>query len=460
MSKVETQIYVCEQCGNEQTKWSGKCPVCGAWNSLTEVKFHKTKTGKEVKFTEGSLKELSKIKEENFFRIKTGILEFDRVMGGKENQGIVQGSVTLISGEPGIGKSTLILQVLGTLSKKGLTSLYLSGEESGEQIKLRADRLGISTENIFLLNETDVLLMDKVLAKEKIDLLVVDSIQTVENSNFENSAGSVTQIKESAAHLIKIAKSKNIPLFIVGHITKEGSIAGPKILEHLVDTVLYFEGERFHTFRILRVMKNRFGAVSEVGIFEMSDQGLLEIKNPSEVFLSKKSQKEGSAVAVTLEGTRPILAEVQTLITKTSFGYPKRTAGGYDLNRLQILIAVLSRALRIPLGNLDVYLNIAGGLKIKEPALDLAVCLSIISSYRKIKLKESLAVFGEVGLLGEIRNVSKAKERLKEVEKLGFKNAVVPSGVDFSSKSLKVIKVSNLEEALKYALSSTNFRSF
>jgi len=251
--------------------------------------------------------------------------------------------------------------------------------------------------------------------------------------------------------LIKVAKSKNIPAFIVGHITKEGNIAGPKILEHLVDTVLYFEGERFHTFRVLRVTKNRFGAVSEVGIFEMCDKGLQEIKNPSEIFVSKGEPKIGSVVAVTLEGTRPILAEVQTLITKTSFGYPKRTAGGYDLNRLQILIAVLNRALRIPLGALDVYLSIAGGLRIKEPALDLATCLSIISSYKKIKPKKGLAVFGEVGLLGEVRSISKAQERLKEVEKLGFTSCIVPQGVDYSSKSLEIIKVSNIDEAVTKA---------
>lgn len=454
MVKIKTSIYVCEQCGNEQTKWSGRCPVCGAWNSLSEMKFSKTKGSKDVKLDATTLKKLGEVKESPVSRIKTGISEFDRVMGGEIVSGIVPGSVTLLSGEPGIGKSTLILQVLGSLSSKGLKCLYLSGEESGEQIKIRADRLGIDTKNIYLLTETDVLFIDKVLTREKIDLVVVDSIQTVENSNFENSPGSITQIKESASYLIKVAKSKNIPAFIVGHITKEGNIAGPKILEHLVDTVLYFEGERFHTFRILRVQKNRFGAVSEVGIFEMSDKGLREIKNPSEVFVSNASSKIGSSVAVTLEGTRPILAEVQTLITKTSFGYPKRTASGYDLNRLQILIAVLSRALRIPLGALDVYLSIAGGLKVKEPATDLAVCLSIVSSYKKLKPKDGLAVFGEVGLLGEVRNVTKWEERLKEVEKLGFKCAIVPRGADFKSKSLEVIQAHTLEEAIKRGLSS------
>jgi len=445
-------IYICEQCGNEQTKWSGKCPACGAWNSLSEMKFNKAKGSKRVKLEEASLKKLDSIKEMPMLRIQTGISEFDRVMGGEKNKGIVLGSVTLISGEPGIGKSTLILQVLSSLSKRGLKCLYLSGEESEQQIKLRADRLGGETGNIFLLTETDVLLIDKVLAKEKIDLIVIDSIQTVENFNFENSAGSITQIKESASHLIKIAKTNNMPVFIVGHITKEGSIAGPKILEHLVDTVLYFEGERFHAFRILRTTKNRFGAVSEIGIFEMTDKGLLEIKNPSEVFLSKGSPQIGSAVTVVMEGTRPMLAEIQTLITKTNFGYPKRTAGGYDLNRLQILIAVLSRNLRIPLGTLDVYLNIVGGLKAKEPAMDLAVCLSIISSYRKAKPKEGMVVFGEVGLLGEIRKVSRSQERLKEIEKFGFKRCVVPVGVDYKSDTMEIIRVSNLEEFERKAL--------
>ncbi len=458
MPKTTTSIYVCEQCGNEQTKWSGRCPVCGAWNSLSEMKFSKSKAGKDLKLDATSLKKLGEVKDSPIQRIQTGISEFDRVMGGETSTpstgsgqaGIVLGSVTLISGEPGIGKSTLILQVLSSLSQKNLKCLYLSGEESEQQIKIRADRLGVDSKNIFLLTETNVLFIDKVIAKEKIDLVVIDSIQTVENSNFENSPGSITQIKESASYVIKIAKSKNIPVFIVGHITKEGSIAGPKILEHLVDTVLYFEGERFHTFRILRVIKNRFGAVSEVGIFEMTDKGLLEIKNPSEVFVSKEN-KVGSVVAVTLEGTRPLLAEVQTLITKTNFGYPKRTASGYDLNRLQILIAVLSRALRMPLGALDVYVSIAGGLKVREPATDLAVCLSIISSFKKVKPKESLAVFGEVGLLGEVRNISKTKERIKEVESLGFKQCIVPHLTDEKSDKLEIIKVSNLEEASQKA---------
>lgn len=445
-------LYICEKCGNEHTKWAGKCSFCGEWNSLSELKINKSSSPKNVKLEPSSLKQLSSVTENEIARIKTGINEFDRVMGGEKNKGVVPGSVSLISGEPGIGKSTLILQVLSSISKKGFKCLYLSGEESEQQIKIRAERLSAASDNIYIFTETDVLLIDKILVKEKMDFIVIDSIQTVENSAFENSAGSITQIRESASHLIKIAKKNNIPIFIVGHITKEGSIAGPKILEHLVDTVLYFEGDKFHAFRILKAIKNRFGAVSEIGIFEMTDSGLSEVKNPSEFFILNKTSQVGSSIAVILEGTRPILAEIQTLITKSSFGYPKRTAGGYDLNRLQILVAVLSRALRIPLGTLDVYLNIAGGLRVKEPALDLAVCLSIISSFRKKRIREGMAVFGEVGLLGEVRKVSKAHERLKEIEKLGFKYCIVPDGFNYKFDNLEIIKVSNLEEAAEKAL--------
>jgi DNA repair protein RadA/Sms len=452
MSKEKT-MYICESCGNETTKWAGKCPHCGDWNSLSEIKFKQTKSGKKApQIGKDTVQKLKDITETNFPRIETGISEFDRVMGGESFRGIVPGSVTLIAGEPGIGKSTLVLQILSELSKRDLKSLYLSGEESAQQIKIRSNRLKSNDENIFLLNETDVLILDKVMAKEKADLLVVDSIQTVENSNFENSPGSVTQIKESASYLIRLAKKNHIPLFIIGHITKGGTIAGPKILEHLVDTVLYFEGERFHSFRILRAIKNRFGAVSEIGVFEMRDNGLLEIKNPSEFFISSHKKEPGSSVAVTLEGTRPILAEIQTLISKTSYGYPKRTAGGYDLNRLQILIAVLSRALRVPLNNLDVYLNIAGGLKVKEPSLDLAVCISIISSYKKKKVHDKMAFIGEIGLLGELRPVSKTKERIKEAEKLGFDHVVVPKGTESISANIQIIEARNIAEAVSKSL--------
>jgi len=448
-------MYVCESCGYETSKWSGKCLSCGAWNTISEIKVRFNKKDKSnLVFDPNNIKKLSEIKEENFQRIKTGISEFDRVAGGEKEKGIVLGSVALIAGQPGIGKSTLILQILSELSKNNLKSLYLSGEESAQQIKLRADRLGANCDNILLLNEIDVLVLDKIITKEKIDLLVVDSIQTVENSNFENSPGSVTQIKESAAHLIRLAKKNHLPLIIVGHITKEGSIAGPKILEHLVDTVLYFEGERFHAFRLLRVIKNRFGAVSEIGVFEMKDSGLSEIKNPSEFFISFGQKEPGSAVAVTLEGTRPLLAEFQTLLSKTVYGYPKRTAGGYDLNRLQILIAVISRALRIPLGNLDVYMSVAGGLKIKEPASDLAVCLSIISAFHKKRINPKMAFFGEIGLLGEVRPVAKSSERIKEAEKLGFDYVIVAKGTKVVSDKIKVIEVSTIKEASEKTLES------
>lgn len=455
MAKMKnTTLYVCEQCGNEQTKWSGKCPSCGAWNSLSQIKVSSSKKSKRSDINLEEPKKLSEVEEIKEKRIPVGIAEFDRVMGGDVIKGIVPGSVTLIAGEPGIGKSTLILQVLSEMSKKGIKTLYLSGEESMQQIKLRGQRLLASMDNIFVVSETDVLLLDQQISKNNYGILVVDSIQTVENSDYENSAGSVTQIKEAASHLIKLAKENNIALFIVGHITKEGSIAGPKILEHLVDTVLYFEGERFHSFRILRVVKNRFGAISEIGVFEMTDKGLEEIKNPSEAFISKNSTEPGQSICVTVEGTRPLLAEVQTLITKTAFGYPKRTASGLDINRLNILIAVMMRSMNIPLSTLDVYTSVAGGLKIKEPASDLAICVSILSSYLKKRVHAKTAFFGEVSLLGEIRSVSKAKERIAEAEKLGFDHVVLAKGSGIKSSKLQIIEAADIREVSKIAFES------
>jgi DNA repair protein RadA/Sms len=449
-----TTLYVCEQCGNEQTKWSGKCPACGAWNSLSQIKISSSKKTKRSNLNLQEPQKLSEVLEIKEKRIPIGIKEFDRVMGGEDVKGIVPGSVTLVAGEPGIGKSTLILQVLSQMSKKGVKTLYLSGEESMQQIKMRGQRLGAFLENIFVVSETDVLALDSQVAKGDYGIIVIDSIQTVENSNYENSAGSVTQIKESASHLIKLAKENNIALFIVGHITKEGSIAGPKILEHLVDTVLYFEGERFHSFRILRVVKNRFGAISEIGVFEMTDKGLLEIQNPSSAFISKNAAEPGQAICVTVEGTRPLLAEVQTLITKTSFGYPKRTASGLDINRLNILIAVMMRSMNVPLSTLDVYTSVAGGLRIKEPASDLAICVSILSSYSKKKVHAGMAFFGEVSLLGEVRPVSKAKDRINEAEKLGFDHVVVAKGTGIKSSKLQVIEVIDIKGVAKIAFES------
>jgi DNA repair protein RadA/Sms len=409
MVKKNSTVYLCNNCGNEFSVWAGKCSACGEWNSLVEIKESKFKS---VDSAPLEIINLSDVVIGDGFRVKTGITEFDRVLGG----GIVPGSVILLGGEPGVGKSTLILQVADKVS----STIYVSAEESSAQIKLRADRLDISGQ-IKIVSESNI---DKVLAnvsKIKPGLLIIDSIQTVFTDSYNSTPGSIVQVRECGMLLQQYAKANNIPIIIIGHVTKEGNLAGPRILEHLVDVVLYLEGDRFSDARLLRGTKNRFGATNEVGIFSMQEEGMAEIKNPSEMFLSESKPSPGSCITVTLEGTRPILIEIQALAIPTHFGYPKRTSSGFDLNRLNLLGAVISKKTNINLANHDIYLNVIGGIKLSEPAVDLAVCCAIVSSFANKGLPKNVCVFGEVGLLGEVRKVSRQNDRTKEATALGYK---------------------------------------
>jgi len=429
--KLKTS-YVCQQCGYESPSWLGKCPNCDEWNTLVEtVKEEVVKST----FARGGLaqvavapQKLSEVKHIEKNRLKSGFVEFDRVMGG----GVVAGSVTLLAGDPGIGKSTLLLHVLG---KTG--GLYVSGEESAEQIKLRAKRLGIDGKNIAILAEISVENISGNLSNlgDLGALVIVDSIQTLVSDDLDGMAGSVGQIRHCAEILVVAAKSKGVPIIIIGHVTKEGTIAGPKVLEHMVDTVLYIEGERFANARILRTLKNRFGAVEEVGIFEMNDSGLKEIDNPSALFLQDRVKNvPGSVVTVIMEGTRPMLVEIQALAVASQLAMPRRVGNGVNYNRLQLLIAILQKRLNIPLGTFDVFVNVSGGLKIEEPAADLAIAMAILSSFKNKALDPKTAVFGEVGLLGEVRSIGSVERRIKEAKRLGFSTVFSPQ----TTKNLKL----------------------
>lgn len=412
MAKKNKTIYLCTRCGNEFATWSGRCGACGEWNSLKEMDF--AEVGQTLASEKIEQAKMADIRVGSFSRIKTGISEFDRVLGG----GIVKGSIILLGGEPGIGKSTLILEVADKIKN----CMYLSAEESLEQIKIRADRLGLKSKNVTLYSGGDLRAFEREVKKNNPELVIVDSIQTVFLNDLPSTPGSLVQVRESGIFLQRLAKTTKVPVVIIGHVTKEGTIAGPRILEHLVDVVLYLEGERFHDARVLRGIKNRFGATNEAGIFAMTEKGMEAVDNPSELFLKERPEKgPGSAVAVTLEGTRPMLVEVQALTIATNFGYPKRTSSGFDLNRLNLLAAVISKTTKINLSNQDIYINIIGGLKLREPAVDLAVCAAIISSYLNKPLPRSLSFFGEVGLMGEVRPVVKEIDRKKEAEKLGYK---------------------------------------
>lgn len=412
MKQNNKTIYLCENCGNEFSNWSGRCTACGEWNTLKELSAKQFSIPKnerrEVKFLK-----LSEIKTNKNFRAVTKIGEFNRVLGG----GIVPGSVILLGGEPGIGKSTLLLQV----SQQIGNSFYISAEESLPQIKVRADRLKINSSDITLISDGDLESIEPQILKTKPSLIIVDSIQTVYLSSLPSTPGSLVQVRECGIFFQRLAKSSGIPIIIVGHVTKEGSLAGPRMLEHLVDVVLYLEGERYHDARVLRSVKNRFGATNETGIFVLGEYGMAEVKNPSELFLSEKQDEPGTVVAATLEGTRPILVEVQALVANTRFGYPKRTSSGFDLNRLNLLAAVISKKTNVNLSNSDIFLNIVGGLKLKDPAVDLAVCMAIISSAKNKKISSDYCFFGEVGLSGEIRKVTREEERKKEARALGYK---------------------------------------
>jgi DNA repair protein RadA/Sms len=423
MTKVHTR-YVCQNCGTESPRWIGKCPNCGEWNTFAEevvsrvqLKRAKRPTGESARPV--PMTEVDTVESE---RIKTGLEEFDRVVGG----GVVLGSVCLLGGDPGIGKSTLMMQVASRLQDQIV--LYITGEESVKQIKLRSERLQFpASEKLLLLAETNMEIVNDLLSRTEPDLVIVDSIQTMYRPELESAPGSVSQVRESTALLMKIAKTKGIPVFIIGHVTKEGIIAGPRVVEHMVDTVLQFEGERHHAYRILRAIKNRFGSTNEIGIFEMLETGLREVQNPSEVFLSERAYgASGSTVVASMEGTRPILVEVQALVTPTSYSMPQRTSTGIDYRRLSLLLAVLEKRVGLHLSSYDVFVNIAGGVRIEEPAVDLGIAASIASSLRDIPVDSQSVAVGEIGLGGEIRTISHVEKRVQEARKLGFKRMIIP----------------------------------
>lgn len=425
MAKAKS-VYFCQECGYELSKWMGQCPACKAWNSIAEETVVKTQTGsgtvrKSLAVSEPKVLTDIEIAEDN--RISTGIGEFDRVLGG----GIVKGSLVLVGGDPGIGKSTLLLQMCRHISATNRSVLYISGEESLQQIKIRAERLGSFGKSLQLLCETNLNIIEETVLKYRPEIVIIDSIQTMFKEEVSSAPGSVSQVRESTAVLMRLAKDNGISIFIVGHVTKEGVVAGPRVLEHMVDTVLYFEGERYASYRLLRAVKNRFGSTNEIGVFEMRHEGLLEVENPSEYMLNgKPSGASGSVVTCAMEGTRPILVEIQALVSQTNFNMPKRTAAGTDYNRVNILMAVLEKRLNLSMGNCDAYVNVAGGMRLLEPAIDLAIVTALISSYSNKAISERTIVFGEVGLTGEVRAVNMAEQRIFEAAKLGFSTCIVP----------------------------------
>ena len=411
MSKIKTK-FVCQQCGYETSKWLGKCPSCNEWNSFVEEIYDvKEEKKSSLNLPETKIEKLTDVQIQNEHRISTDVEELDRVLGG----GNVKGSLILVSGDPGIGKSTLLIQIANNLSNKGLKVLYVSGEESAKQIKIRAERLNLKSDELYILSETNLDIIRNTVEKILPDILIIDSIQTVYNPEISSAPGSVSQVREATHAIMKLAKKRNIATFIVGHVTKEGSIAGPRVLEHMVDTVLYFEGELYHTYRILRAVKNRFGSTNEIGMFEMRDIGLVQVKNPSEVLLSGRPiNTSGTIVVPSIEGTRPMLVEIQSLVSSTVFGMPRRVAMGIDYNRVVLMAAVLEKKVGYPLQNYDAYINIVGGLQTKEPAIDLGIICSIASSYRDIAIDPKITVMGEVGLTGEVRTIGFIDKRLKE----------------------------------------------
>lgn len=453
MAKKDRIRFVCQSCGFESPKWMGKCTECNAWNSFVEEKVIPKFTERSLIVTDVSkplsLQEISLDQQD---RITTKSTEFDRVLGG----GIVQGSVVLVGGDPGIGKSTLMLQKCAQIANSNYKILYISGEESAAQIKLRADRLGIQSENFLILAETNLDVIVNHIEQIQPNLLIVDSIQTTYRPILESAPGSVSQIRECAYQLINIAKSRNLPLFLIGHVTKEGYIAGPKVLEHMVDTLLYFEGDRDHFYRILRAVKNRFGSTNEIGVFEMNEKGLLEVSNPSEMFLAqRKDDITGSAVICVMEGTRSIMLEIQALVTPSNYGLPQRTATGVDAKRLAILLAVLEKRASIRTGTFDVFVNAVGGVKIEETSADLGIALAIASSLKNLLIDSKTVVIGELGLGGEIRAVSQIDKRISEAEKLGFQKVIIPEanvkGISNKSK-IQIKAVQKLTEAIEYVM--------
>lgn len=450
MAKIKTS-YICSECGFESPKWYGKCPSCGEWNTLNEeLNSQQTKNSLSNSFsTVNQVLALDDICGENDERIPTKIEEFDRVLGG----GIVKGSLVLLSGDPGIGKSTILLQICQNLGSKGQKILYVSGEESANQIKLRAVRIGVMTNNLFILSQTDLATIVECIKAEKPDIVIIDSIQTIVYEQVNSSAGSITQVRECTNVFMHTAKGLGIPIFIVGHVNKDGAIAGPKVLEHIVDTVLYFEGERNYSYRILRGVKNRFGSTNEIGVFEMTADGLKEVLNPSLMMISGRPKNtSGTCVACVMEGTRPILAEVQGLVCATEFGTPRRMSTGFDYNRMSMLLAVLEKRAGYFFNNMDAYVNVVGGLKLDEPAADLTVALALVSSLKDKAVDDKTIAFGEVGLAGEIRAVNNCEQRIAEAKRLGFERCIIPfhnyKSITNSLKStFDIIPVRNIREA-------------
>ena len=451
MAKDKKSVFFCQNCGYESAKWMGQCPSCRQWNTMVEEKVTAKQTGQARQKPKAEPVSLSAVSLKAEDRIRSGINELDRVLGG----GIVRGGLMLVGGDPGIGKSTLMLQLCQKLSEGGLKGLYVSGEESLTQIKMRAERIGSFSDSLKLLCETDIDQVLSAIDKEEPGLVIIDSIQTMFSEESSSSPGSVSQVREVTGTLLKTAKTSQIPIFIIGHVTKEGNVAGPRVLEHMVDTVLYFEGDRHASYRILRAVKNRFGSTNEIGVFEMQTEGLREVPNPSEYMLDGRPEDaSGSVVACSMEGTRPVMIEIQALVCRTNFGFPRRTANGTDFNRVNLLVAVLEKRGRVNLSECDAYVNITGGIRMTEPAVDLGILTAIISSYRDIPVDSKTVVFGEVGLSGEIRSVNMASQRIREAEKLGFKRVILPAGCLKAVKgdvpgSIELIPVADIREVIR-----------
>ena len=457
MMKAKQTAFFCKECGYETSKWLGQCPGCKEWNTFVEEPVSKTKSAKGIAGTSQRAAassapvpvEINSVSFEENDRTSTGIAELDRVLGG----GIVAGSLVLVGGDPGIGKSTLLLQMCYNLSAAGKDVLYISGEESLKQIKLRADRIGKCSGTLKLLCETSLDSIEDILTRNKPEIVIIDSIQTMYKEDVAAAPGSVSQVRETTSILMQLAKGLNITIFIVGHVTKEGTVAGPRMLEHMVDTVLYFEGDRYASYRILRGVKNRFGSTNEIGVFEMQQSGLSEVENPSEYMLNGRPENaSGSVVVCLLEGTRPIMVEIQALVCDSNFGMARRTAAGTDYNRVNLLMAVLEKRAGIHMSGSDAYVNVAGGIKVSEPALDLGIVMALVSSFKNRAIDEKTVIFGEVGLAGEVRAVSQAQQRVNEAVKLGFKTCILP-GVCLKNikknDKIEIIGVNNVQEAIK-----------
>ena len=447
MAKNKT-VFVCNSCGYESPKWMGKCPGCNEWNSFYEEKVVNIKVSSKVNKDRVKPISLNKIEGKESIRISTGFEELDRVLGG----GLVNGSLVLLGGEPGIGKSTLILQICNKIKTDGKV-LYISGEESAEQVKIRADRLNVKNENLLFLSETDIGNIEEEIINMNPSLVIIDSIQTMYSDEITSAPGSVSQVREITSKIMKMCKENSITTILIGHVTKDGNIAGPRVLEHMVDTVLYLEGERYFSYRILRGVKNRFGSTNEIGMFEMQNEGLVEIDNPSSILISERKENvSGSVIVASIEGTRPLLVEFQALTSPSIYGLPRRTANGIDYNRLTLLIAVLEKKSGLILSNQDVYVNVVGGLKVNEPAIDLGIVLSTASSLKNIPIPRDVVAIGEVGLTGEVRSINLIEKRLKEAEKLGFKTCIIPESnkkVLKDTFKLDIIGVDNINSALK-----------